>query len=76
LITSALLLALQVTLVLCFLVNWRYRAAVLRLMRLAPQPGDADAADSADRVRILQPEDLHSNSRRSMPPPITMAASG
>ena len=51
LITSALLLALQVTLVLCLLVDWRYRAAVLRLMRLAPGPGHIDAADSADRIR-------------------------
>ena len=51
LITGALLLALPITLALSCLVDWRYRAAVLRLMRLAPGPGHVDAADSADRVR-------------------------
>jgi hypothetical protein len=48
LITGALLLALPITLALSCLVDWRYRSAVLHLMRLAPRPGDADAADPLD----------------------------
>jgi hypothetical protein len=38
-----LLVALPLSLALSALIAWRYRAAVLRLMRLAPSPSDSDS---------------------------------
>lgn len=46
LITFAFLLALPITLALAVAVGWRYRASVRRLMRLAPPPSEAFAADA------------------------------
>jgi len=48
LIAFAFLFALPITLALSVVVGWRYRAAVRRLMRLAPLPSEAIVADPVD----------------------------